>query len=102
MWIGDVVADRFVIEHPAVSGGMGSVFRALDRLTGERVAVKVIDDDAPSAGERFRLEANVLSELSHPAIVRYIAHGETDAGDAFLVMEWLKARISRSAWPEQD
>src|SRR5687768_16796526 len=78
MWIGDVVADRFVIECPAVSGGMSSVFRAMDRVTGERVAVKVMDDDAPSAGDRFRLETNVLSELSHPAIVRYIAHGETE------------------------
>jgi eukaryotic-like serine/threonine-protein kinase len=90
MWIGDVVADRFVIECPAVSGGMSSVFRAMDRVTGERVAVKVMDDDAPSAGDRFRLETNVLSELSHPAIVRYIAHGETESGDPFLVMEWLK------------
>jgi hypothetical protein len=32
MWIGDVVADRFVIERPAGSGGMGSVFLAREWL----------------------------------------------------------------------
>jgi hypothetical protein len=34
MWLGDVVADRFVIERPIGSGGMGSVFLAPDRVEG--------------------------------------------------------------------
>ncbi len=31
---GDVVADRFEIERPVGSGGMGRVYCALDRLSG--------------------------------------------------------------------
>jgi hypothetical protein len=30
-----------------------------------------------------------LSDLSHPAIVRYVAHGTTPKGEPFLAMEWL-------------
>jgi hypothetical protein len=38
---------------------------------------------------RFAREAGVLAELSHPAIVRYVVHGELPDGRPFLAMEWL-------------
>ena len=41
-------------------------------------------------GARFAREVQLLSELSHPGIVRYIAHGVTPSGALFLVMEWLE------------
>lgn len=90
MWVGNVVADRFVIERPIGSGGMGSVFHATDRVAGVPVAVKVLELASEGAVERFRREARVLSELSHPGVVRYIAHGETEARESFLVMELLE------------
>src|SRR5215472_15134046 len=84
---GDVIAERFVIERLAGEGGMATVYRALDRENGEPVAVKLVDArDAP----RFSLEAAVLSELHHPAIVRYVAHGRTGNDALYLVMEWLE------------
>src|ERR1041385_4901960 len=98
---GDVVADRFVIERPIGTGGMGSVFLAADRLEGGTVALKVLDLAATDAIERFRREARVLSALSHPSIVRYVAHGETAARQPFLAMEFLDGedlaqRLARS------
>ena len=36
------LADRFEIEHVAGRGGMGVVYRATDRLTGDPVAVKIV------------------------------------------------------------
>ena len=86
---GEVVSDRFVIERLAGSGGMGAVYRALDRLTGDPVALKVMvhakrDDD------RFAREARVLAQLQHPAIVRYVAHGSTARGQPYLAMDWLE------------
>src|SRR5260221_5596084 len=88
MRIGEVLAGRFVSERPAGSGGMGSVFLATDSDGGGVVAVKVMDDAGDV--ERFRREARVLSEMSHPAIVRYVTHGRSETGEHFLVMEWLE------------
>jgi eukaryotic-like serine/threonine-protein kinase len=42
------------------------------------------------ATARFAREAEGLSELHHPGIVRHVAHGETARGELFLVMEWLE------------
>jgi len=60
---GDVIADRFVVEAPVGHGGMGAVFRARDRLTGDPAAVKVLRDDAARHFDRFVREARVLAEL---------------------------------------
>lgn len=90
MQLGDVIADRFVVERPIRSGGMGAVFSAWDRVAGESVAIKVLEASKPGLSERFFREAWLLSELRHRGIVRYIAHGDTREGKPFLVMEWLR------------
>jgi eukaryotic-like serine/threonine-protein kinase len=84
---GTTVAGRFEIEARAGAGGMGVVYRARDRQTGETVALKVLHTGQPS--RRFELEANTLAELSHPAVVRYVAHGTIDGGRPYLAMEWI-------------
>jgi serine/threonine protein kinase len=48
---------------------MGAVYEALDRVSGESVAVKVMTRQGLHEG-RFAEEARVLEELRHPAIVR--------------------------------
>src|SRR4051794_3006873 len=50
---GDVIADRFEVDRPAGSGGMGIVYRAIDRLTGEPVALKVLTGRTNDDSERF-------------------------------------------------
>jgi serine/threonine protein kinase/tetratricopeptide (TPR) repeat protein len=85
---GTVVAGRFEIEDHVGTGGMGTIFRARDRVSGDTVAIKAMLDVHGDEG-RFEREARVLSELRHPAIVRYVAHGSTRAGQAYLAMEWL-------------
>jgi tetratricopeptide (TPR) repeat protein len=97
----DVVGDRFVIERFAGTGGMGRVYRARDRLTGEPVAIKVLHNRFEQAVQRFDREASTLSALSHPRIVRHVDHGATRDGDPYLAMEWLEgeelsARLARS------
>ena len=42
MRVGDVVGERFELFALAGSGGMGEVYRALDRETGATVALKVV------------------------------------------------------------
>jgi len=69
---------------------MGTVYRATDGLTGDVVALKVLHRRAPKELERFEREARLLSQLRHPNIVRYVAHGTTTVGEPWLAMEWLE------------
>src|SRR5260370_38351720 len=82
---GVLIGARFEIESVAAVGGMGTVCRARDRQTGEAVALKLMRGGGNH--ERFMREAQVLANLRHPHIVRYIAHGEAGPGELFLAME---------------
>jgi tetratricopeptide (TPR) repeat protein len=87
--IGKTVSGRFELERLAGSGGMGAVYRARDLTDGSVVAVKILTGRELREAERFDLEAAILAELTHPAIVRYIAHG-VEGTDHFIAMEWLE------------
>jgi hypothetical protein len=89
MVLADLPGDRFEIEYQIAGGGMGEVFRGRDRVSGTAVAIKVVTETRAHHTARFAREVELLSELSHPGIVRYIDHGETASGQPFLVMEWL-------------
>ena len=84
---GDILDGRFELGRVAASGGMGVVYRGLDRQTGALVAVKTLRDT--EGAERFRREVQVLSRLRHPGIVAYLGHGLA-GGEMYLVMEWLE------------
>ena len=83
-----MLAERFKVEGAVGAGGMSLVYGAIDLHSGERVAVKLMSGDRASMG-RFEREIQVLGELEHPAIVRYVSHGEAAPGAPFLAMEWL-------------
>ncbi|MFO0589446.1 MAG: protein kinase [Polyangiaceae bacterium] len=97
-WIGR----RFERGELVGKGGAGSVYRAVDSSTGVTVALKVLVSDDPRTVERFEREARSLADLVHPHIVRYVDHGRTPEGEAYLAMEWLEgeslaARLVRGA-----
>ncbi|XXX78918.1 protein kinase [Sorangium sp. So ce134] len=86
---GHVVDGRFEIERHVGAGGMGQVFLARDGQSGEPVAVKVLSSSGLADSARFEHEARALAALQVPGIVRYVAHGATDAGRPYLAMQWL-------------
>jgi serine/threonine-protein kinase len=81
----------YTIVREIGKGGMGVVYEAHRKSTGERVAIKTIVP-APGAAHRqvqlFLREVEVQSQLVHPRIVRFIESGE-HAGQVFLVMEYV-------------
>ncbi|WP_437581969.1 protein kinase domain-containing protein [Sorangium sp. So ce887] len=89
MRAGEVVEDRFEIERLAGSGGMGDVYRARDRLSGEAIALKVLQGASADDLRRFAREAEALVTLRLPGVAQYVAHGMTAAGRPYLAMEWL-------------
>jgi tetratricopeptide (TPR) repeat protein len=92
--VGEVIAGRFEVVALSDWGGMGAVYRALDRDTGKEAALKLLLDT--TSEERFAREARVLADLRHPAIVEYIAHGRTERGGLYLAMEWLEGKDLRA------
>lgn len=87
---GQTIAHRFEIERRVSAGGMSAVFRATDCRLGGTVAVKVLyGHDAGEHKERMYREARILEKLSHPGIVKHVAHGDTADGMPFLAMEWI-------------
>jgi serine/threonine protein kinase len=86
---GEVVGGRFEVLGELGRGGMATVYRALDRTTGEHVALKLAHADE-ALRERFDREIALISEQLHPRIVRYVAHGTTDDDALFLASELIE------------
>jgi len=72
-------------------GGMGEVYRAIDRRLNRTVAIKVLLDAPEDATrrERFRREALTISSLNHPHICTIYDVGRQGGVD-YLVMEYLE------------
>jgi tetratricopeptide (TPR) repeat protein/tRNA A-37 threonylcarbamoyl transferase component Bud32 len=67
-----VVEERYEQIVRIGAGGMGTVFRAIDRVLRRPVALKFMKDEYQSDGEavaRFIREAQAASHLKHPGIV---------------------------------
>jgi serine/threonine-protein kinase len=82
----------FRIERELGSGAMGSVYRAVHRDTGQRVALKFIALGLlanETAVKRFEREADILKQLRHPNIVRLVAHGRYKK-TPFFAMEYVE------------
>ncbi|MBK7581523.1 MAG: protein kinase [Myxococcales bacterium] len=84
------MSDRFDVRRRVGAGGAGVVYQAWDKVTGEDVALKVLHGGDELEPMRFLREAQVLAGISHPDVVRYVAHGVADDGQLYLAMEWLE------------
>lgn len=95
--LGDMLRDRFVLDVLIGTGGMGRVYRAVDRRRLEAldqqpyVAVKVLSSDFrhhPDALRALEAEARKVQALAHPNIC-VVFDFDRDGPNAFLVMELL-------------
>ncbi|MEO8550122.1 MAG: serine/threonine-protein kinase, partial [Kofleriaceae bacterium] len=84
----DSFADRYELGEETGRGGMGVVYRAVERDGGRPLAIKVLSADVHDHA-RFNQEVAILERLLHPAIVGYVHHGVTPNGRAYLAMDWL-------------
>jgi hypothetical protein len=89
------ITERYDLAKILRSGRSGTVLRAVDRSTGQPVAVKMIQAGAvplEEAAARFEAFAAALAVLRHPALPAVLDSGLTADGSAFLVLELLEGR----------
>src|SRR5215468_5400422 len=98
--VGGRLKGRYLVECELGRGGVGVVFLARDeRLHGMPVVIKFLLD---SAGQnkwltgKFSQEAEALTRINHPGVVRVIDRDHSDDGRPFFVMEFIKGRPLRS------
>jgi len=89
--------DGYALQQRIGSGGMGTVYRALQKSLGRTVAIKVLAPHAAaheSHRKRFIQEARLLAQLQHPNLVQCFDIGESNQ-HVFIVMEFVQGRNTR-------
>jgi tRNA A-37 threonylcarbamoyl transferase component Bud32 len=87
------LAGAYVLKKELASGGGGTVYEALHKILGRRVAVKVLRRQlaaSPQMVARFVQEARAVNMIKHPNIVDVVDFGELPDGRPFHVMELLE------------
>src|SRR5215211_794617 len=94
-YVGQVLDEKYRLEHLLGKGGMGAVYLATHLGTERYVALKLISPQFMRNNEfveRFKREARAAGRLRHPNVVNVTDFGFADSKDgqvAYLVMEYL-------------
>lgn len=90
---------RYRFCQPLGQGGMGTVYLAEDRNTGNvRCVIKQLNNTSSHPSERaeairlFQREAAILRNLNHPGVVRIFDDYATEDGRYFLVMDYVPGK----------
>lgn len=87
----DLSATRYALVALLGRGGMGAVYRAIDRELQREVAIKVVSPYvAPKAAARLLQEARILARLEHPGIVPVHDVGVLPDGRTYYVMKLVR------------
>lgn len=84
--------DRYEILGPLGFGATSRVDKARDKIIGRTVAIKTLVHSFGAAPQQkqFLREAQIVGQLSHPAIVSLFDVGVEETGIAYLVMEHIE------------
>ena len=104
---GDVLAGRFELVRELGSGGMGTVFTAVDRELATAIALKVLRPEVAESREargRFRRELQLARRVTHPNVCRLFDLFRAERDVLFLTMELLAGetlaeRLERGSLP---
>src|SRR5215472_2986862 len=81
---------RYEVRRCLGQGGMGVVYEAWDRDSGQLVAVKTLIHSTPAALYSFKQEFRTLADVSHPNLVRLHELVMTDPDHVFFAMELVR------------
>ena len=85
-----VFSGKYIVQEVLAKGGMGVIYKALDRTLHRVVAIKAVHEHFsgdPSFTARFLREARAMARLDHNNIVTIHAV-EEEHGTPYIVMEY--------------
>lgn len=85
--VGDVIDGRFAILGLLGQGGFSKVYRVRDEVEGEERALKLFENAA--GYQAVRREISALRKVHHPNVVQVFWADKTDAGDWYLIIEYI-------------
>jgi serine/threonine protein kinase/tetratricopeptide (TPR) repeat protein len=89
---GAAFGDRYTIVEEVGAGGMGRVYKAIDRMLGTTVALKLMSAAAKTdARQRFQRELSVARAITHLNVCRVHDLGEVE-GTAYISMEYVEGQ----------
>jgi eukaryotic-like serine/threonine-protein kinase len=100
---GDVLGGRYEILKLLGEGGMGAVYKAMDRELNRPVALKVIRPELgsnPSILARFKQELLLARQVTHVNVIRIYDLGDAD-GMKFITMEFVEGEDLRALIQEK-
>ncbi len=89
--IGSSFAQRYQVIEELGKGGMGKVYKVLDKELGEKVALKLLNPEIAADGktiERFRNELKMARNISHKNVCRMYHLGKEE-GAHYITMEYV-------------
>ncbi len=101
---GQMLNSRYKVDAFIGRGGMAEVYQAQDLRRDIPVALKFLREDLSedrASRRRFEREAQILSSLQHPNIVRLYGF-ETNGNLSFLVMEYIDGQVLRRVLLERS
>src|SRR3989441_247670 len=101
---GAVLAQRYEILEILGEGGMGAVYKAMDRELSRPVALKVIRPDLAGNQailDRFKQELLLAREVTHKNVIRIYDLGEAE-GVKFITMEYVEGKDLRTLINEKN
>lgn len=103
---GEIIDGRYQLTRVVASGGMATIYAALDLRLDRQVAVKVMHPHLAQDEQfvtRFIREAKAAASLSHPNIVSVLDQGWNQGGVpcVFIVMELVEGSTLRDYLHEQ-
>lgn len=87
---GYLLNDRYEIRDILGQGGMGAVYRALDKNLDTIVAIKENAFLSDDYARQFQREAKVLASLRHPNLPRVFDYFVIDKQGQYLVMDYIE------------
>lgn len=91
--IPDIEIPGYQLEDILAEGGMGSIFLARNRETGQAAAIKILHPGYARHEEfvkRFIQEARAAGRLTHPNIIKVYNVGKTVSGRYYFTMELVR------------